>query len=327
MDMPRVLPAAASLLLAFAASAAGAGAAATVPDGYGIYDRARHVWDAQRYPDFLSYTIAVQVSERGVEKSRHYHVTFDVHNRAIDVNPVSDEELAAPPTPTGMVIHLQPKRQGHVLVDKKVGNPGDAVDYLGVPKLSPTYAFGLDTGASGDENAAQQDPNALVAEIRKEFNDPAPPQTAQNQPGGLKTIAVVSSRTRAYTIENAGTETIDGHDCWHLLLSPNHDPQRLRLRELWVDRQTGQTRQLLSAGNFTGSVAPWLVDFTEIAGAMYISSETAMTPVGVGDHRYEKASVAFETIAPAARPAHATNFFATKEAIMSEPGQDGGNQP
>lgn len=326
--MPRLLPAAASLVLAIAALPAGAGAASTapVPDGYAVYDRARHVWDAQRYPDFLSYTIAVDVSERGVEKSRHYHETFDVRNRAIDVNPVSDEEQAAPPTPTGMVIHLQPKHQGHVMLDKKVGNPGEAVDYLGVPKLSPTYAFGLDTGATGDETA-QQDPSALVAEIRKEFNDPAPPPTIQNQPGGLKTIAVVSSRTRAYTITNAGTDTIDGHDCWHLLLSPNRDPQRLRLRELWIDEQGGQTRQLLSAGNFTGSAAPWLVTFTEIDGAMYIASETAMTPVGVGEHRYEKASVAFQTIAAATRPVRATNFFATKENIMSEPGQDGGNQP
>lgn len=325
--MRRVLPAAASLLLAFAASTAGAGATASIPDGYAIYDRARHVWDAQRYPEYLSYTIAVEVSERGVDKSRHYHVTFDVKNRAIDVNPVSDEEQAAPPTPTGMIIHLQPKHQGHVMMDKKVGNPGDAVDYLGVPKLSPTYAFGMDTGTSGDENAAQQDPAALVAEIRKEFKDPAPPQNAQTQTGGLKTIAVVSSRTRAYKIENAGEQSVDGSVCWHLLLTPNHDPQRLRLRELWVDEKTGQTRQLLSAGNFTGSVAPWLVTFTEIDGAMYIASETAMTPVGVGDHHYEKASVAFETIAPSTRPVHATNFFATKEDIMSEPGQDGGNQP
>jgi hypothetical protein len=296
------------------------------PDAYAIFDQARHVWGGQQYPAYLSYTITVRVTENGVDKSRHYHVTFDSQAQHIDVNPVSDEEQAAPPTPAGLVIHLQPKRQGRTLFDKKVGNPGEAVDYLGIPELSPTYAFGLNAGETGASQDGLSD-DALVAEVRKEFNDPVPAEKAREAVlgGPLKTIAVVSTRTRDYTIRLDGTQNIDGHDCYHLLLAPRRDPQRLRLRELWVDQQTYQTRQLLTAGNFTGSSAQWLVSFAEIDGAMYIASESAQAPVGVGDHYYQHASVAFESIAQTTRPVYQHSFFATNQPIMSEPGEAGNN--
>lgn len=309
-------------VLAPAGTAHASASAPGAPDPYGIYDRARHVWAAQQYPAYLSYTIAVNVIEGGVQKSRHYHLTYDARNDVIDVNPVSDEEQAAPPTPSGMVIHLQPKRQGRVLIDKKVGHPSEAVDYLGVPKLSPTYAFGLNTGGDGEDGP---DSAKLVAEIRKEFHDPVPTEKAREQlvSGPLKTIAVVSTRTHAYTIAYSGIEPVDGHDCYHLLLTPAHDPQHFRLRELWIDAQTYQTRQLLSAGNFTGFQAPWLVKFAEIDGAMYIASEAAQAPIGVGDHRYQQAALAFESIAKTTQPVHQTNFFTTNQTIVTEPDSGG----
>ncbi|MFN2449847.1 MAG: hypothetical protein ABR508_08680 [Candidatus Baltobacteraceae bacterium] len=322
--MPRALAAATAALAVLAWAGMPAAAQAPPPDAYAIFDRARHVWGAQHYPAYLGYTIAVNVTESGVAKTRHYHVTYDAQNDLIDVNPVSDEEQAAPPTPVGFVLHLQPKRQGRVIIDKKVGNPGEAVDYLGVPKLSPTYAFGLNAAAEDEQTPSS---SALVAQIRKEFNDPVPDAKARelSSAGGMKTIAVVSTRTRAYTIALSGVQTIDGHDCYHLLLTPAHDPDRLRLRELWVDRETYQTRQLLSAGNFTGSSVPWLVTFEEVNGAMYIASESAQSPIGVGEHHYEKASIAFETIAPTPRPVHQSSFFETNQTIMTEP--DPGNYP
>ena len=294
------------------------------PDAYAIFDQARHVWSAQHYPAYLSYTVAIHVSEGGIDKRRHYHLSYDAPSDLIDVNPVSDEEQASPPpAPTGFVLHLQPKRQGHVLVDKKVGRPAEAVDYLGVPKLSPTYAFGLTDG----QIETGQSSESLVAQIRKEFNDPTPIEKLREQvtSGGMKTIAVVSTRSRAYAITLSGTQTVDGHDCYHLLLTPNRTPDKLRLRELWVDTQTSQTRQLLTAGNFTGSSAPWLVSFVELGGAMYIASESALGPIGVGEHRYEKADVAFQEIAPAVKPAHPSSFFSTNQSIMTEP--DSGNHP
>jgi hypothetical protein len=298
--------------------AVGALAATPLQDPYSIFARARAVWTAQHYPAYLSYTIAVHVTEHGVDKSKHYHLTYDAQNDAIDVNAVSDEEHAAPPVPSGFFWHLQPRRQGHVLFDKKVGNPGDAVDYLGVPKLAPTYSFGMKAHA-GTENGRNDD--ALVAQIRQEFNDPMPP--AKNDElashGKLKSIASVTSRARAYTIRLTGTEPLGGRDCYHLLLQPNGDPRDLRLREAWIDTQTFETRQLLSAGNFTGSTVPWLITFEDVGGALYISSEVAQAPVGVGEHRYERASISFESISQTGRPARMGNGIFTSKDIMTEP--------
>lgn len=306
------------LLLAAAPALVGTAASA---DPYQIFARARQVWTAQRYPEYMTYTVAVDVVERGVEKTRHYHLAFDSVSGRIAVNPVSDEEVAAPADPTGVNFHLQPKRAFHTVYDKRVGNPGEAVDYLGVPMIAPTYSFGM-AAAAPDNEAPGSD--ALVAQIRKEFNDPAPPaktQAAVTDPH-VRTIASVTSYVRRYTITLAGIESVQGSDCYHLLLQPTRDPQKLRLREVWVDMQTFETRQLVSAGNFTGSRVPWRITFGDFDGEQYITSETALATVGVGDHRYERATVSFEAISQAPRPTRPLNFFVTKEAMLAEPDTD-----
>ncbi len=288
-------------------------------DPYQIFGRARSLWAQQQYPAYLTYTVTVRVTERGVDKSKHYHLSYDAKYAKIYVNPVSDEERVAPPDPNGMTFHLIPRRQFHALMDKKIGNPGEAVDYLGVPMLSPTYSFGMSAGSS---ETAAADPNALVQEIRREFADPMPPVKAQQVASGgpMKTIALVASFQRRYDITLAGIENVGGHDCYHLLLRPAYPSPRLRLRELWIDTQNYETRKLVTAGNFTGSKVPWTITFADVDGAMYISEEDAMAPVGVGDHRYERASVSFEGIAPASRPpSNLSSWFVTKENIMAEP--------
>lgn len=287
------------------------------PDPYQIFAHARQVWAAQQYPQYLTYTVAVDVTEKGVDKSKHYHLSYDALSGQIHVNPVSDEEKQAPPDPNGVTFHLIPRRDFKPLMDKKVGNPGEAVDYLGVPMISPTYSFGMTLDAGPSD--ASSDP--LVQQIRKQFNDPIPPAKAKAMAADekVKTISSVTSFLQRYTITLAGIDTIDGRECYHLLLKPNYDPNRLRLRELWVDEQTYQTMQLISAGNFIQSPVPWRITFDDIGGALYIASEVALAPVGVGDHRYEHASVSFESITKAPRPVHPLGQFVTKENVMSEP--------
>ena len=307
-------------MLLLAASTALVGTAASA-DPYQIFARARQVWSGQHYPQYLTYTVAVDVTEGGVEKSKHYHLAYDALSGKIAVNPVSDEEIAAPPTPTGVTIHLQPKRAFHTLFDKRIGNPGEAVDFLGVPMIAPTYSFGM-AGAATDSEQPRTD--ALVDQIRKEFNDPVPAQKADanvTNPG-VRTIAAVTSYVRRYTITLAGIEPVQGSDCYHLLLQPNLDPQKLRLREVWVDTQTFQTRQIISADNFTGSHVPWRITFDDRSGVPYISSETALAPVGFADHRYQHAVVSFEAISEAQRPTRPLDFFVTKNALMAEPDTD-----
>lgn len=290
-------------------------------DPYQIFAHARSVWAQQRYPHYLTYTVTVRVSEGGVDKIKHYHLSYNAQDAKIYVNPVSDEERAAPPNPSGMTFHLLPRRKGKVLFDKKVGHPSEAVDYLGVPMISPTYSFGMGAATLNADSTA--DSEALVQEIRREYDDPTPPATAQEiaGEGKLKTIAVVAGYRRRYIVTFDGIEEVDGHDCYHLSLKPARPSTQLRLRELWIDTQTYQTRQLVTAANFTGSEVPWLVTFANLNGALYIENESAMAPVGVGDHRYERASVSFDGITATDHPpAKLSGWFVTKENIMAEPG-------
>jgi hypothetical protein len=309
---------AACALVAFATCLTPTQAAPVQGDPYDIFARARAVWSLQHYPHYLSYTIAVQVTERGVDKTKHYHLSYDSQTDNIDVNPVSDEEKAAPPVPTGFLWHLKPKRQFQTLFDKKVGNPGEAVDYLGVPKLAPTYSFGMGANA-GTEDGRNDD--ALVAQIRAQYNDPMPAAKDREltSDGKLKSIASVTSRAHNYTIQLDGVETIAGTPCYHLTLKPNGNPRVFRLRDLWVDTQTFQTRQLVTDGNFTASAVPWLITFESVGGALYIASEAALAPVGVGPHRYERASIAFQAITPSTAPTRMSGTFVTKQDLMTEP--------
>jgi hypothetical protein len=293
---------------------------------YQIFGQARNVWAQQRYPRYLTYTVTVRVTERGVDKAKHYHLAYDSLQGKIFVNPISDEERTAPPDPNGVTFHLLPRRQFKVLYDKQVGNPGDAVDPLGVPVISPTYSFGMSTGTQ--EGVTDQD--ALVQEIRNEFKDPTPPTTQREiiDSGGMKTIAIVSTFKHRYDIALDGIDTIDGHDCYHLSLKPAYRKEDLRLRELWVDTQTYQTRKLVSATNFTGSTAPWLVTFNDVNGALYIGSEIAMAPIRIGLHHYDQASVSFGDITATDQPPNnLSGWFITKQAIMTEPATPKPQQP
>lgn len=308
----------AALVLATGFAEGNALAAHAAMDPYAIFSNARNVWAREHYPEYLTYVVTVRVDEGGVEKTRHYHLAFDGPRAKIYVNPVSDEERAAPPDPNGMTFHLIPRRQFMPLFDKKVGHPDEAVDYLGIPMIAPTYSFGM----SSETFEGNADPNALVEEIRREFKDPTPPMTARElvTSGGIKTIVSVTEYKRRYDVTLSGVEDVDGHPCYHLVLRPIHPLPNLRLRDLWIDTQTYRTRQLRSAGNFTGSGVPWLVRFADVDGAMYISSEAALDPIAVGRHHYRQASVSFESIAPSARPPSTMGWFITKEAIMAEPG-------
>lgn len=291
----------------------------SVTSPYGIFTRAKDAWYAQRYPDFLTYTISVNVSERGVAKTNHYHVAYDAKNEHVAVEAVSDEEKAAPASGDGVNVRLGLKRQGRTLFERRVGNPGDAVDLLGVPDLAPNYAFGL---ARHLNAAGSPTDDELVAQIRDEFHDPAPPSTTKElaTAPGLKEIAVVSASHHDYDVRLLGIENVGGTDAYHLALRPLLDPRRLRLRELWVATGTFATLKLITSGNFAGPDVPWLVSFEEVNGARYIASEVAMDRIGVGDHRYDAATVSFENITASARPRFTPGSLLAPTSSTPEPG-------
>jgi hypothetical protein len=270
------------------------------PDPYQIYARAQAAWISARYPQYVGYSIVVSVDEKGVPKSNHYSATYDATRDRVYVKPVSEEEQADPHVPEGINMSIDPKRRFATLFKRRLGNPEEAVDYLGVPVLAPNYSFGIaryvpPVAQSADDRAA------LVREIRREFDDPMPPQNRQpvDQAGGPKEIAHVVSTSHEYDITYDGIESVDGHEAYHLSLRPASESEALRLRELWIDTHTYATCRLLTQRNFTNGTVPWLIAFTEVGGAQYIVSEIAQRPVGIGAHLYERAAITFTDMLPA----------------------------
>jgi hypothetical protein len=298
-------------------------ASAATPDPYQIYARARDVWTSQHYPPYLSYTIVVTVDEKGVEKTSHYSALYNAERNRVSMNGVSKEEQLDPHVPTGVNMSIDPKRQFRTLFKKPVGNPEQAVDYLGVPMLAPNYSFGIAPYVP-EIASSQADQAALVEEIRREFHDPMSAEKARElaESEGLKEIGSVVSTERDYTIAYHGIESVGTCTAYHLSLRPTHSPQQFRLREIWIDTQTYATCQLVSEGNFvtsTVSTVPWLVTFTTIGGAQYIASESAQKPVGVGRHLYEKASIAFQNIHVTQAPPFPEDPVTPTQDVLVEP--------
>ena len=265
-------------------------------DPYAIFAAARQYWQTAVYPKNVAYGITVTVERGGVTSHTHYHASYDAEHNVVSVNPDSDEELAHPYTPHGINTFFN-FFGGSI----PMSAPQNTFDYLGVPRLAPNYSFGIvpsdevpRTGLSGMD---------LVREIRKEFHDPFPPQRQQHS-SDLKTIALVVVAHRQYEIRLAGSQPLGNHDDYDLVLKPIADPGTYRLREMWVNEATYATDRVVTDGNFTADElgrVRWQTDFTQVAGAPFITQETALSGFMLNRRHYDAASVAFTNIVPSGR--------------------------
>ncbi len=284
--------------------------ASAAPDPYQIFANSRAYWLMQRYPQRLEYDVAVDVVEGGSERVERYAADYDAVSDVVNVDPESDYQRTHPVYASGMNFNLF----GAVRLNK----PMPPIDFLGVPHLAPTYSFGMAPFVPAPSptpfNSA-----ALVAEIRSEFHDPNPrgtPTPAPSSASTLEEIATVVAHNRDYTIVLLGTDTIDGHACYHLGLTPTRDPGRFRIRQAWIDEQTYAPWQLQDALNFVngpGTSVPWMIHFTDIDGAHYVSGEDAQAPMSTGGEIYTKTTVRFENV-------HAVEISSLRPQIIDNAG-------
>lgn len=267
------------------------------PDPYAIYERAREVWASQRYPSVVSYAVNVKAERGGKSEQRHYHEYWSSANNRVYVKPpISDEQLAHPYKPSPGVNFY-----GWNIGGPRVGT--GLRDLIGVPVLAPNYSFGISTYVP----PSQLTPAQIVAEIRREYRDPAPQKVSTlEQQTGLKTIALVTSSAHAYRIALVGIESEEHGRAYHLSLTPLRDPLKYRLCDLWIDTSTYQTERARIGANFTDTATqniPWMVRFQQIDGATYIEREDAELPI-VGYHglMYSRYTVSFGTPARAVLP-------------------------
>jgi hypothetical protein len=281
-----------SLVALAAALLAAAPCVSAAPDPYDIFARSRAYWLRQQFPMHLEYDVAVDVLEGGTNKVEHYASAYDAVDDVVTVDPVSDYQRAHPPKVSGINLGI---------LGFALNKPLPPADFLGVPHLAPNYSFGMAPFVPAPTptpfNSA-----ALVDEIREEFHDPNPRVSASPTPSindPLHEIATVVAHNRDYTIALLGTDTIDGHACWHLGLTPTHDPGKFRIRQAWIDETTYAPWQLQDALNFVngpGTNVGWTIHFTDVAGAHFISEEDALAPMSSHGLIFTKAAVRFENI-------------------------------
>ncbi|MGB8267979.1 MAG: hypothetical protein WCE44_16780 [Candidatus Velthaea sp.] len=99
------------------------------------------------------------------------------------------------------------------------------------PYFWPATTFGLARAQTHDSQAIG---NA------EGVTEPSP------EPSPLAVIGAVKVVSYEYDATLAGTETLEGASVYHLLLVPRFDPQKHRLREVFVDTATFQTRRIVA---------------------------------------------------------------------------------
>ena len=236
---------------------------------YLIYDRARAVWNAQQYPRYVDSTVVIAVERNGTPEANAYASEQDQDNGNVHVSKFSAEQLANPSTPHGFNIYLTSPGGSMRLKIK----PDPVDDPLGVPLLTPTYAFGMRS--------------ALL-------------ESSDSSSVSLPIIANVSTSHSDYTISLKDNELYDGRDAYHLLLHPARDPNTYRIRELWIDAQSYVTLKAIIAGNLTHPPAtqvPWTVTFQTVDGLQYIAMEMANAPLVYSKREtYTQSAILFEDI-------------------------------
>jgi hypothetical protein len=251
-----------------------------------IFRRAQDRWASNVYPYDLHYVLTISATGAHDETIvRHYDGHAEPGRDVIFMNTRSEEEASAPPAIShGLRVIVE--LQGHVA---RVFKPKfDGYDIMGIPRLSPVYAFGMMPAASAAT---------------------PPPATTD-----LHTIATVQARSRTYRVscvESAVGE--HGVALDHLLLEPLRDPNRNRIRELWIESGSYWTDRMLLSRNFVDGPplqSPWDIAFVHDERAEYIRTERALKPLDYGRGReYRDVTLSFERTYPT--PSAVTDFMFT----------------
>jgi len=249
-------------------------------DGYAEFARVRAAVAAQQYPDRIEYAIVVSGNDGSQARTDRYRARYYSQTGELRVQTITAEEQAHPPHPHGFDFSLSMtvnggRGGGTETTQTKNLAPSKAIeDLLGVPFLTPVYSFGI-----------TPPPKAAG-------------EAAASQSSGLKTIAVVAAPQHDYDVTLLGNESIDGRETEHLGLRPLHDPNRLRLRELWVDPTSKLPRRAVISRNFTVApedTVPWRIDFAIVGTSLYVARETALAPLHEAHARFvTNAEVTFD---------------------------------
>jgi hypothetical protein len=218
------------------------------PEADRILSRARDVWQQRTEAPYVSYGVKLQITKG----ERHWDNWWEASYRRSDgrlavariVIP-GDEEQRLKGTP------LKLQAFGLKIFDT---NPNAEPIIVGDPAIRPLESFGL-----------LRPPNQLA--------EPESPEVPSPQETALAEVGRVQVNARDYSVELVTDDADTDADSYHLRLTPTHDPTRLRLRELWVSKDTYVTRRLVVQGIYDGDPYDkirWMVTYVEINNRLYV---------------------------------------------------------
>ena len=259
---------------------------ASVALAYQIFSQARAYWDAQVYPSVVDYDTVVEIHDVRGDRSERYTSVYDAASGRVWIDPVSDYELAHPARIHGIGIN-----------EGRFPRPAPDVDFIGLPMLAPNYSFTL---AHSIVARTQHTDAEIVQQVRAEFHEtPKPIPSPSPLDTSMQEITTVTAYRKDYDITLVGNEMVNGETCYHLALKPRIVNGDYRLRDLWIDEVTYATVRARTALNFVdgpGTQIPWLINFADVDGARYITSEAAEATYRYDRARYDRVSIRFEHI-------------------------------
>jgi hypothetical protein len=258
------------VLATLVAQATPAPASTTAPtlDPYAIYAAARHQRTEAGYPRYAVYDAVVHYTIGNKPIIRTWDTVEDLQKRLVFSHGISKEEQAHPETPEGTNIGVgigssgvqTPQQNGSILPGGMTLNDAASTDPLG----QVTFAVNQDFGIALNAPPISQTQDLVDISTTKPF---------------LPHIGSTAVVARTYTITNLGNVTEKGRLLYHLALMPVRDPDRYRLRELWIDAKTYDVVHAKVSGIGNGepfSTTAWLIDFRQWEGGTYIERETAL---------------------------------------------------
>jgi hypothetical protein len=241
------------------------------PQAAQIFHAARVAWNAGNYPRYATYVVDVSYVRNETHPiERHYDTLEDLRRNLVFAHTFSREEESHPYLPPpGTLFAVNGK-----VVNKKT------VDPLG------SFAIGIN-----NDYGIALDSKPLTA-----VNSSA--DAAQSS--SLVVIGRTGTTQRTYSLRMIETlDDVDGRT-YHVGLTPLRNPERNRLREIWVDAKTSVVKRVLVSANFNRdplNKVPWLIEYRDVDGSPYIVRESAQGPLNFGNGVIAKdVTVSFEEV-------------------------------
>jgi hypothetical protein len=264
-----------------------------------IFSRARDAWASPETTTTIKYTVTTKgLFADGRAVARHYAGFYDGDGR-FKVSRFSGEEIAQPAIARGINVDLVLSLSGGTTVLKRLSRDPEPSDILGFPSLSPRYSFGI---ARSSEDIPDQD---------------------RESPDGLRVIGRVSIERPQYAVKLIGIDSIDSRPAYHLALTPTSDAKQFRLREMWVDRSTFETRRIRTDGNFTDRPSldvSWLITFQTLNHVQYLRQEESEAPLVWKRIHYRQVTISFDDLAEVSTAVPSIDFrLPDADGQLSEP--------